>query len=87
MENEIGESKYAKKYVQRARAGGPMFKSLGISDHCKETMLPLPAPLHYDYTRPYQPVNEFLTQREAINTLLPFERLDQIAKYRRPHAR
>lgn len=87
MEQERSESKYAIKYVQRSRKGGPQFKSLGSADHCKDSMLPLPAPLHYDYTRPYVPVNEFLTQREAINMLLPFERLDNIAKYRRPHAR
>lgn len=86
MESEKKESKYAKKLIARRRFGGPEHRSLGNCEKGQEKFLPLPRPFHFDYFPNRAERNEYLMQKQALNTLLPFEKPEFIAKFRSNHA-
>lgn len=88
MAEQTYESKYAQKLLARRRHGGPEYRSLGnVKEDANEKFLPMPRPMHTDYfPEPRSPKGNYGLVREALNTLLPFEKADFISKFRRDHA-
>jgi hypothetical protein len=85
MAEEKSESKYALKRQRRISAGGRTFKSLGEGPLANDSN-PMPRPFDSEYYPNRPQYNHYAMQKEAMNTLLPFEKPEFIAKFRRTHA-
>lgn len=73
------ESNYARRLAARRRADP--------SHNQSDKKLPMPRPFHWDYHPTHSCVNSYAMIKEALNTILPFEKAELIAKYRRVHGR